>query len=200
MKSKKSDAITKEDLNKINTDEFIEDEMNPIIDLFWKRFNERYFYQIEELEKSSKKEIRTRCGFIMTSIDCILIETLEQFYAGTDESKVKTQKVYQTFFDRDENLKKVIKTQKDAGMFAGFVRSGLLHQSKTKSETKINIKKSTPILEWIDSENKTKGFLINRSLFHKHVRQEFENYINKLKSKEEKKLRKGFIDKMKTLV
>jgi len=192
--------MKKEDLDKIDIDEFIDSEMNPLIELFWQRFNNRYFNQIEILEKNSKKEIRINCGFLMTSVDCILIETLEQFYAGTDESKVSTQQVYQIFFSRDEELKKIIKNQKDAGIFAGFVRSGLLHQSKTKSETKINIKKTTPIIEWIDEKTPNKGFLINRNLFHKHVRKEFEKYIDKLKLKEEKKLREGFIKKMKTLM
>ncbi len=198
--SKKSDILKPKDLDKINIDEFVNEEMKPLINLFWQRFDNRYFNQIKILEQNSEKKIRNNCGFLMTSIDCILIETLEQFYNGTDESKMKTQKVFQNFFSRSKELKQIIKTQKDAGKFAGFVRSGLIHQSKTKNETKINKKESTPILAWIDEANKNKGFLINRSLFHKHVRQEFENYINKLKIKEEKKLRENFIKKMKTII
>ncbi len=181
------------------TDVYNEAEMLPLINQFWERYNTRYFNQIEELQNHDKKEIRTNCGFLITSIDCILIETLEQFYAGTDESKIKTQKVYQNFFGRDDELKKVIKTQNEAGKFAGLVRSGLLHQSKTKIETKINIKKGSPILGWIDDDNKSKGFIINRNLFHKHVKMEFEKYIEKLKIPEESNLRKNFVSKMKTL-
>ncbi len=193
-------SIKKEDLDKIDTNDFNEFQMKPLIKLFWTRFDNRYFNQIDVLEKHSNKEIRTNCGFLMTSIDCILIETLEQFYEGTDESMNNTQKVYQNFFGRNEEFKNIIKTQQDAGKFANFVRSGLLHQSKTKNETKINIKISTPIINWIDEEDKNKGFLINRSLFHKHIKQEYVKYIEKLKLKDEKQLRNKFIKKMKTLI
>src|ERR1035437_9002575 len=141
--------MTKEQINKAPAENFAKEEWNPLVDYFWDRYNKRYFDQIEILQNHPDFEIRNNCGYLIATIDCILIETLQQYYSGTDESEGKNQDPFLLFFQRASAFKKVIADRGDAGKFAGLIRSGLLHQSKTKKASVINKNSKTPILGWI---------------------------------------------------
>lgn len=192
--------MTTVEINNISTDEYKEASWKPLIDFFWDRYNKRYFDPIHSLQTSTNFDIRNNCGFLIATIDCILIETLEQYYSGEDESEGKNHEPFLSFFQRAKAFKEVIKDKSDAGKFAGLVRSGLLHQSKTKKASIINKKSSTPILDWIDTTNKNIGFKLNRDKFHKAVFTEYENLIDNLKKKENSDLREKFKTKLKTLI
>jgi hypothetical protein len=193
--------VTSEQIEKIQTSGFDESSWNPIIKLFWDRYNKRYFDQIEILQKHSNNNIRNNCGFLIATVDCILIETLDQFYTGTDETKgTKNHDPFLSFFKRSDDFKNVIKEEADAGKFAGLIRSGLMHQSKTKKASIINKKSSTPILEWIDEKDKNKGFKLNRDKFHACVLSEFQILIESLKLPKNEELRKNFKDKILTII
>jgi len=151
--------MKKEEINEISIDKYDEKSWEPLITFFWNRYNKRYFFPIKILQDHDDFEIRNNCGFLIATIDCILIETLEQYYSGQDESTGKNHDPFYSFFKRSEAFKGVIQSDKDAGKFASLVRSGLLHQSKTKKASVINKRKSTPIIGWIDSSDKSKGFL-----------------------------------------
>ncbi|WP_321997551.1 hypothetical protein [Draconibacterium orientale] len=192
--------MKKEEINEISIDEYDEKSWEPLIAFFWNRYNKRYFYPINILQYHDNFEIRNNCGFLIATIDCILIETLEQYYSGLDESTGKNHDPFYSFFKRSEAFNGVIQDDKDAGKFAGLVRSGLLHQSKTKKASVINKKKSTPIIGWIDNRDKSKGFKINRDLFHLAVHQEFHKLIENLKIQEHRDLREKFKLKILTLI
>ena len=131
--------MTVEQINKVPSDIFVQKIWQPLIDFFWTRYNKRYFDQITILQNHVEYEIRNNCGFLIATIDCILIETLEQYYSGTDESNGnKLHDPFYEFFNRVDEFKNVIKENGDAGKFAGLIRSGLLHQSKTKKASIIN--------------------------------------------------------------
>lgn len=193
-------ALSKEEIESVSTKDYDEESWKPLIDFFWTRYNRRYFLPIKALQNHTDFEIRNNCGFLIASIDCILIETLEQYYVGQDESLGKLHDPFFSFFKRSQAFKEVIENDKDAGKFAGLVRSGLLHQSKTKKASVINKKNSTPIIGWIDSNDKNQGFEINRDLFHSNVLEEYKNFIKKLKSSENVELREKFIAKLKSLI
>lgn len=192
--------MKKEQIENISSKKFNAKEWNPLIKYFWDRYNKRYFNQIEILQNHKEFEIRNNCGFLIVSIDCILIETLEQYYGGSDESIGKSHHPFLLFFNRASAFKKIIKNKEDAGKFAGLIRSGLLHQSKTKKESIINKKSKTPIIGWIDVDDKSKGFEINRDKFHKSVKSEFKNLINEIKKVENVELRNRFKDKISSIV
>jgi hypothetical protein len=192
--------MTIKEIDNAITDEFNDHCWEPLINFFWERYNKRYFNPIKCLQTHENFDIRNNCGFIIATIDCILIETLEQYYGGSDESKGKNHEPFLSFFQRSKAFKGIISDPADAGKFAGLIRSGLLHQSKTKKASIINKQGSTPILDWIDSNNKNKGFKINRDKFHKAVFAEYENLIENLKKKENIALRGKFKTKLKTLL
>ena len=188
--------MTSKQIENLSEKQF-DESWQPAIALFWKRFNTRYFDQIDVLLTNSKT--KSTCGFLVTSIDCVLIETIEQFYLGEDETK-SIDTSYFNFFSRANSLNGIFETTKDAGKFAGLIRSGLLHQAKTKKSSIINIKKETPIIGWIDIDNKNLGFKINRNLFHKCVKQEYSNYVEQLKQPENSDLRNKFKTKMLSII
>ena len=191
--------MTVEQIKSISADTY-SDEWQPVVDFFNERYQKRYFAPIKVLQKHINSDIRNNCGFLIASIDCILIETLEQYYDGVDESNKNTQDAFLSFFSRSAAFREVIKDQKDAGLFAGLMRSGLLHQSKTKKSSIINIKSGTPILGWIDEGNKKLGFQLHRDKFHKAVEDEYKLLVEELKKEENKVLRQKFLDKISTLV
>ena len=190
--------MTKQQVNKAPTDKYDELTWRPLMDYFWNRYNRRYFKPIEILQSHLDPEVRNNCGFLIATIDCVLIETLEQYYSGTDESKGKEH--FYSFFKRSKAFANVIQSNKDAGKFAGLVRSGLLHQSKTKKASVINKRSETPIIGWIDSTDKGKGFELNRDRFHSNVLYEYHKLIDDLKNPENVDLRIKFKEKMLTLI
>jgi hypothetical protein len=195
-----SKTITTALLKSIRTDIYRDEEWKPLVEFFWKRYDQRYFQPIIALQKHTKFEIRNNCGFIITTIDCVLIETLEQYYAGKDETKGHTHDAFLSFFKRSKIFGEVIKDSKEAGVFAGLIRSGLLHQSKTKKSSTINKKNSTPILEWVDSNNKSSGFILNRDKFHKAVHDQFKALIEEIKKPENHLLRGHFKSKLESIL
>ena len=192
--------MLKEQIENVSIEKFIKKEWDPLVKFFWKRYNMRYFNPIAYLQKSTNFDIRNNCGFIITTIDCALIETLHQFYCGTDKTKGKNRDPYFEFFKKIPELSSIITNEKDAGLFLGFIRDGLVHQTKTKKASIINRKCSTAIIEWIDKNEKDKGFKINRDKFHEAVYNEFENLIEQLKKDENIELRERFRKKLITIV
>ena len=59
------------------------------VEIIRDRFEYRFFSPIEVLIKHTKKEIRVNSGFVIMSIDCLLIETLNQFYLGLKKTNDK---------------------------------------------------------------------------------------------------------------
>lgn len=192
--------MTNEQIDSAPADSYSENEWNPLVNYFWDRYKKRYFDPIEILQKHANPQIRNNCGFLITTIDCVLIETLEQYYSGTDASKGNNTDPFLSFFQRADQYKSVIQDRKDAGIFVGFVRSGLLHQAKTKKASVINKNIKTPILDWIDDSDKLKGLKLNRDKFHTSVYEEYEKLIQKLKINGNSVLRKNFKQKLKTII
>lgn len=192
--------MTREEIEKAPSEKFSNDEWKPLIDFFWERYQKRYFNQIKSLQEHDDYEIRNNCGFLITTIDCILIETLEQYYAGKSKTEGNHTEAFLSFFQRANALKEIIKDYDDAGYFYGFVRSGLIHQSKTHKKSLINKKRSTPILDWVDPDNKNEGLKLNRDEFHRCVHEEYKTLIENLKMEENVELRDRFKSKLLTLI
>lgn len=85
------------------------------------RFDERYFRPIED---SSSKH-----GFATLAIACLVIETLESFYQGRQDTKNVSIQMFRDFFARDTPLK-VLAGGND--WFYKDIRCGILHQSESR--------------------------------------------------------------------
>jgi hypothetical protein len=162
----------------------IEADWQKAIDILEDRIYCRFLKPVDKVEDYEFS------GFAIMAIDCLLIETLQQFRNGVPETprykneeyfvKFLTETSFQSYFDKEL-----------ATIFYKHIRNGILHQAETKEGTKIRI---TPSLPLVDRDGK--NLIINRKKFHKHLVQVFDNYINDLRDKSNLELRDNFKKKM----
>ena len=176
-----------------------DDNWNKAVDIIKDRFESRFFIPLEKLKKDEYG------GFIIMSIDCLLIETFMQFYLGigsTDkypDYKGNQALSFRDFLLNSPHFKSEFKTEQICKIFYQHFRCGLLHQAQTKNNSKINIGKSE-MLGLVDKDKISRCLLIDRNKFHKKLHKEFKDYLIKLKNNESNFLgqnfRKNCINKM----
>jgi hypothetical protein len=162
--------------------------------IFCDRINGRFLKPIELIE--SDREIGQFAGFSIMALDCLLIETLHQFYLGKDETPKDHKRQFWLFFKESNNFKQHF-TRKIAETFYSHVRCGLLHQAQTKGKTLIQVNKEK-MIELAIPDNPRQGLIVDRKKFHSALKQEFTEYIAKLKrgSEADINLRHNFKAKM----
>jgi hypothetical protein len=153
------------------------------IDIFQDRIEGRFLRQVDELLANKNKDIRSFSGFVIIAIDCLLIETLEQFNRGVKRTgKDEDEKVFHDFFQRSTDLGSFFNTIDKTRVFYNQIRCGLLHQAQTKKGSVIHYRIGTPILAWIDSTDISQGISLNRTKFHGEVRSIFNDYLKELRN------------------
>lgn len=100
------------------------------------RFNERYFRPIESTSSADKH------GFTTMAVCCLVIEALESFYQGREDTRGRSRDMFEAFFKRDTALK-VFAGGKD--WFYRDIRCGILHQSETRGGWRVL--RSGPLLD-----------------------------------------------------
>ncbi len=144
-----------------------EEDWNKAADIFRDRMESRFLNFLQKLEKYQYS------GFLVLAIDCLLIETLQQFFDGRKQSperknceyfvKFLTRTQFSRYFDVDT-----------ATRFYKCIRCGLLHQSEVKYKSKILMGNTIPMVQLPDSG---KGLIVNRILFHRELLSVYENYV-----------------------
>ncbi len=166
-------------------------------DIFEDRIAGRFLKQIEILESNEDPEIKYFSGFSIMAIDCLLIETLQQFYNGTKRTgKGQDEKVFHDFFSRSSFFSTFFNEIDKTRIFYNHIRCGILHQAQTKKQSIIHIRGNTPLIEWIDKADYSKGLSINRYEFHKALLEVYEKYLRDLRSTKNLNLRRKFEKKM----
>ena len=160
----------------------------------------RFLRQIELLDKNQDRKIGVFAGFAIMALECLFIETLEQFYKG----KIRTgegmnEKAFFDFFQRSSNFKSFFNYQHKATVFYKHIRCGLLHQAQTKKKSTIHIR-NEEMLQWVNPGNIEKGLIIQRRLFHNEVTSIYNDYVNKLKETRNLNLRSKLKRKMDFIV
>lgn len=164
------------------------------INVLKSRIIERYIspvdLMIEHEELKPYKE--RRFGFTILAIDCLLIETLQAFQDGNEDTKWRKGKtVFENYLTKSSNLGMHF-TTKLAGEFYDSYRNGILHQGQIKKNH----------LVWSIGEivHTVEGaMVINRTKFHKCLKKDFEIYIRDLNDVANTELRNNFKSKMDTL-
>ena len=154
--------------------------------IFYDRLYSRFLKPIKMIEDYEFS------GFVIMALDCLLIETYQQFYNGEKETPKRKSKEYFKQFFNDTSFKEDFK-ERMADMFYDHVRCGILHQAETKSNTKIKINDNLPIVKYAKNEN---GLIINRTKFHKKLISIINSYIKDLRNPTNEDLRKNFQKKM----
>jgi hypothetical protein len=152
------------------------------IDIFKDRMEGRFIKQIEILDKNPDRKIGVFAGFAIMSLECLFIETLEQFYNGNIRTgQGMDVDAFYNFFQRSSKFSSFFNTKKKAKIFYEQIRCGLLHQAQTKRKSTIDIK-GKEMLQWVNRKNLNEGINIQRRLFHDEVYTIYKSYLKELKN------------------
>ncbi len=171
------------------------------VDIFDNRIYGRFLAPVDAIANHHDAMIRWFSGFTIIAIDCLLIETLYQFYNGVDETNIDHQKAFWHFF-RDSAHFKPHFTRKKAYKFYTHFRCGILHQAQTKIKSKIRLFQDT-MVQLIDPNDIDQGLIIDREKFHQALHDEINDYMTKLrnpKTPEDHAIRKKFVRKMSYII
>ena len=166
-----------------------EGDWQTAISIFEDRFRGRYFDvidQIRELEFS---------GFAIMSLLCLLVETLEQFHRGEDETPFRKQVEYFSAFLERTAFSKSFDNSNKREAFCRMIRNGLLHQAEVKGASRILIRTGTPMVVY---KSDPPGLEINRDCFYVFMVEVFQTYVNQLRDANysDRVLRNNFRKKM----
>ena len=156
------------------------------IDIFEDRIRGRFLKIIESIENY------TYAGFAVLALDCLLIETLQQFLEGVYQTPRGKGREYFVRFLTETSFRKFFDKQK-AEMFYEQIRCGILHQAEVKESSRVFIREGIPLVSLTEDG---KGLIVNRKLFHEQLVKEFENYLRRLRNPANKDLRNKFKRKM----
>lgn len=126
------------------------------------RFNERYFRPIESTPVADKH------GFTIMAVCCLVIETLESFYQGKEDTKYHSKEMFDAFFKRDTPLNVFTG---DGDWFYKDIRCGILHQSEARGGWRIL--RNGPLLDLPTKR-------INATKFIKQLRKVVDIYANQI--------------------
>lgn len=171
--------------------------------IFRDRLNYRYFSAIQGLIDADARQPTRRFGFSIMALDCLLIETLAQFYLGLKTSddarcenhhKLSNSDFYVNFLRWNSfKLRTIFDTERKAKLFYKTIRCGILHQGETTGGSKIVTQGKDIILETANSD----GLVVNRDLFHRFlVDEEYKTYCDCLMADNLPEYRKNMIRKM----
>ena len=175
---------------RLNLNDLSSPDWNQAIEILKMRIENRYFEPVDLLiEKETNKMAKERkYGFTILSIDCLLIETLQAFIEGWKTTKNKSEKAFKKFLTTSPSFKKHF-SQEMAIQFYKNYRCGILHQAEIQSDSLVW--SIGPIVQNINNK-----MVINRTEFHKKLKDDFYHYLEQLKDERNVNLRNNFQKKM----
>lgn len=169
------------------------DDWVKMVAIFRDRLDGRFLEPVDHI--AAAPEIGEFAGFSIMALDCLLVETLNQFYQGLDETPRGHKEQFWKFFCASEHFQPDF-TKEVSDIFYSHVRCGLLHQAQTKKGTLIRADQGKMVNP--APGGVANGIIVDRVLFHNALKQEIETYIGNLGSDDEanENLRTNFIRKM----
>jgi len=174
------------------------DNWDQATEIFYDRIYGRFIGPVDAIVNHDSFNISEFSGFTILAIDCLIIETLNQFYKGIDETTGQNWKAFRDFFRGSKYFNENFNTNRICKIFYSHFRCGLLHQAQTKKQSKIRYGQHK-MVQPVDESDIDKGLIVDRKLFHDAVKDEVNDYIERLKSpksREDILLRRNFIKKM----
>ena len=135
----------------------------------YQRFYSRYLKPFEFSDPKFKTEYRN--GFSIMANCCLLIETLESFKNGWENTKDISETAFKQFFQTDNFFSELKTFEKE---FYKYVRCGILHQGETLQSWKI----SRLNKKLFNSNTKT----IDALTFHSQLKKSLKQYCDDLES------------------
>lgn len=187
-------GITDEEYKQLNLENDQSNDWGKAIDIFKKRIASRYLEPVDMLIKKDNYRSPTdrRYGFTILAIDCLLIETLQSFREGLNNTKGKSKDMFVNFLTQRESFRDDFKKD-EAERFYYDIRCGILHQAEILGDS----------LLWSVGSVKGKNFngtpYLNRTKIHELIKKEVDLYCEELRNNSEFNIRKNFRTKMKSI-
>ena len=172
-----------------------EEDWQKAIDALSDRLHARYIDPIEILIESESriKAAERRFGFTILAIDLLLMETIQAFKEGLEDTNRKSKDVFMRFLENSPHFSKFFTTKEQREKFYLEFRCGILHQAEVQSSA----------LVWSIGElyERADGMeVLNRNAVHEALKADLNDYILQLKKSESKDLRANMRKKMDFLV
>jgi len=155
------------------------------IDIFEDRMETRYLVHARRILEHKTS------GFAALTLDCAVIETMEQFRRGKKKTKRGSGEKYFVSFLRGTSFSESI-SEKQASVFYTNIRCGLLHQG----EAPASLVKRSSKLPLIAFTKDHKGVIVNAKAFHAQLEKTIHEYSDLLRKPESTKERAAFRRKM----
>ena len=157
------------------------------INIFEDRYRGRFLDIIDIIS------CRNGAGFAVMALDCLLIETLQQFREGVEETPRGQSRKYFCRFLTQTSFKDYFNDEL-ANLFYDQIRCGILHQAEVKKSSRIQTRDSVQLI----SKDETGGIIINRRKLHKMMESVFQEYVNALRKNDlpDDVIRENFQKKM----
>lgn len=154
------------------------------------RINERFIDPIDQLiaTEAAKPISERRFGFAVLAIDCLLVETLEAFIEGLEDTRSRSGEMFKNYLTRRQGFASFFDEALAKKFFKHF-RCGILHQAEIAGDGKVWT--VGPLIN-VNGDAVT----VNRNLFHETLKNEFNSYLSELLDARNKTLRENFRKKM----
>ncbi len=146
------------------------EEREKIAEFVRDRFRERYLLPVMGGSGASGSGKKNKSGFAMMAISCLMIEALESFRRGWENTRcINGSTIFKGFFDCYDEFSDLRGCE---GEFYTHIRCGILHQAETTGGWLI--RRDQPFL--IDKDHK----IINATAFIKNLEKCLDKYCNEL--------------------
>jgi hypothetical protein len=148
-----------------------EEDKEKIANLIHDRLYRRYLKPFDFNDEEYKKEYKN--SFSIMANNCLLIETLESFYKGWENTSSRSELAFLKFFSRDENFQEFAINDMPS-IFYKNIRCGILHQGETTGGWRIS--RGNNETSVLNIENK----FIHSVLFQNKLKTALKNYRDSL--------------------
>jgi hypothetical protein len=129
-------------------------------------------------------------GFVVLAIDCLLVETVQQFIDGLPDGNEQSGRLFKKFLE-GPRFQPAFNTKKARQDFYKDIRCGLLHQAEAKNQWLIRRQQAT-LLQKVGLG----GYILDVKLFHKAIQDSLEDYFADIRKAERADLRANLWTKM----
>jgi hypothetical protein len=156
------------------------------VTIFEDRLETRYLEHIRALLP------RKTSGFVVLTLDCALIETLEQFRLGVPKTPYRQGRKYFITFLTTTLFSEHF-DEKSAGLFYKTIRCGLLHQTEAGETSRVKRGPQLPVVAYTSDHS---GVVINTKRFHDLLEKTISEYVKELRNPTADLARTAFLRKM----
>lgn len=110
-------------------------------------------------------------GFVVLSINCLLVETIQQFIEGVIDGNGQSKRLCKEFL-KGPRFQPCFDTEKVRSDFYRDIRCGLLHQAEAKNKWVVRRKRAQLL-----TKVGTDGYIIDVERFHVAIRNTLEDYL-----------------------